>query len=108
MNAQAAVEIESAGAIPAEMGFGAEITVKREGGETTTLREVRLVRECPGQAYEDDSYRVEYMGITAGDIYLDRNADGTWGGEHESALVAGGRLAEWLMKDAVLSVEEID
>ena len=90
------------------MGFGAEITVQRENGETRTLREVLLVKEGAGGADEEDSYRVEYMGITAGGIWLERNGDGTWGDEHENAEDAGARLAGWLMRNAVLSVEALD
>lgn len=107
MNAQAAMQ-GGAGDAPTVMDFGAEITVVAEGGKTNTFREVHLEMESTGVLDEDDAYRVEYMGIRAGGIWLERNEDGTWGDEHESARAAGERLAGWLIRDAVLSVEVAD
>ena len=108
MDAQAAVEGGSAGAVPTEMRFGSELTGTRPDGGTWQFPEVRVYLERSLNPKEPSELRVEYLGVNCLDVAIGENRDGTWGSRHETAEMAAGRVAKWLMDEASLNVEVLD
>ena len=89
---------------PEEIGFGEKINIAREGKEPVAFHETALYLER-GSCGVPARYRVELMGLTCGDLSIEQNDDGTWGGEHRTATEAAAEMARWLDEDADVNVE---